>query len=99
MSLQKIHQSMKVRKTALKMVVSSKASHIGSPLLIVDILSVLYFDILRISKNDLNYISSLISKSMPSIEKLKKINYSPVVNLENGFKRTIDYYLLNKISN
>jgi transketolase len=48
-----IQLSKEVRKTALKMVVSSKASHIGSALSIVDILSVLYFDILRISKNDL----------------------------------------------
>jgi UDP-glucuronate decarboxylase len=55
--------------------------------------------ILKVNQNDSNYISSLISKSIPSIEKLKKINYSPVVSLENGFKRTIDYYLLNIISN
>lgn len=49
-----IQLSKEVRKIALKMVVSSKASHIGSALSIVDILSVLYFDILRISKSDLN---------------------------------------------
>jgi len=51
--------------------------------------------ILKVNQNDSNYISSLISKSIPSIEKLKKINYSPVVSIENGFKRTIDYYILN----
>ena len=52
--------------------------------------------ILNVNQNDSNYISSLIFKSIPNIEKLKKINCLPVVSIENGFKRTIDYYLLNK---
>ena len=43
-----------IRKTSLRMVVSSKASHIGSALSITDILSVLYFDILSISRSKLN---------------------------------------------
>jgi transketolase len=43
-----------VRKTSLKMVFSSKASHIGSALSITDILSVLYFNILNINKSNLN---------------------------------------------
>lgn len=43
-----------VRKLSLQMVVNSRASHIGSALSIADILSVLYFDILKINKNELN---------------------------------------------
>ena len=39
-----------IRKKSLQMVVSSRASHIGSALSITDILSVLYFDILNINK-------------------------------------------------
>lgn len=42
------------RKLSLKMVVNSRASHIGSALSIADILSVLYFDILKINKKELN---------------------------------------------
>jgi transketolase len=43
-----------IRKTSLRMVVCSKASHIGSALSITDILSVLYFDILNINRSKLN---------------------------------------------
>lgn len=43
-----------IRKTSLRMVVSSKASHIGSALSITDILSVLYLDILNVNKSNLN---------------------------------------------
>jgi len=42
-----------IRKKSLHMVVSSKASHIGSALSITDILSVLYLDILNINKSNL----------------------------------------------
>lgn len=42
-----------IRKTSLRMVVSSRASHIGSALSITDILSVLYLDILNINKSNL----------------------------------------------
>lgn len=40
------------RKHALKMVVASKASHIGSALSMTDILAVLYYDILNIAPTD-----------------------------------------------
>src|ERR1700761_5525918 len=40
--------SKEVRKYSLKMVVKSKASHIGSALSMADILSVLYYDILNV---------------------------------------------------
>lgn len=43
-----------IRKTSLRMVVSSRASHIGSALSITDILSVLYFDIVNVNKSKLN---------------------------------------------
>jgi transketolase len=43
-----------VRKISLEMVVNSGASHIGSALSIVDILAVLYYDILKIEKSNLN---------------------------------------------
>jgi len=43
-----------IRKKSLLMVVSSKASHIGSALSITDILSVLYLDILNVNKSNLN---------------------------------------------
>lgn len=47
-----IQLAKEVRKTALRMVVNSKASHIGSALSIADILSVLYFDILQTNKTN-----------------------------------------------
>lgn len=43
-----------IRKKSLQMVVSSRASHIGSALSITDILSVLYLDILNVNKSNLN---------------------------------------------
>ena len=53
-STSSIQLAKEIRKTTLRMVVNSKASHIGSALSIVDILAVLYFDVLRINKSDLN---------------------------------------------
>jgi transketolase len=49
-----IELAKEARKLSLHMVVNSRASHIGSALSITDILSVLYFDILRINKSDLS---------------------------------------------
>ncbi len=52
-----IQLSKLIRKFSLNMVYNSRASHIGSALSIADILSVLYFNILKINKRDLSDLS------------------------------------------
>jgi nucleoside-diphosphate-sugar epimerase len=39
------------------------------------------------------YLKSPISRSCPSIEKVKKLGWMPTVSLEDGFRRTIQSYL------
>lgn len=39
------------------------------------------------------YIKSQISKNIPNIEKVKKIGWKPKITIEEGFIRTIKYYL------
>ena len=38
------------------------------------------------------YLASPFSKVYPSIKKIHKLGFKPKVNVEKGFKRTIDYY-------
>jgi nucleoside-diphosphate-sugar epimerase len=52
--------------------------------------------IFKANQNNTNYINSLVSKNIPNIEKLNKLNWSPNILIEEGFKRTIEYYNLNK---
>jgi UDP-glucuronate decarboxylase len=39
-----------------------------------------------------NYIKSTVSRSLPNIDKLGKLNWEPMISVEQGFKRTINYY-------
>ena len=55
MSMNTINLAQAVRISSLKMVSSAKASHIGSALSIVDILSVLYGKILNYDKDNENF--------------------------------------------
>lgn len=40
-----------------------------------------------------NYLKSTITRNSPNINKLKKINWNPIVTVEEGFKRTISSFL------
>ena len=40
-----------------------------------------------------DYLKSLVFRCYPSIEKIKKINWTPTVSIEEGFKRTIDSFI------
>ena len=44
------------------------------------------------SSND-GYIHSAVSKNIPDITKLKALSWAPSTNIEDGFKRTIRYYI------
>jgi nucleoside-diphosphate-sugar epimerase len=39
------------------------------------------------------YLKSPISRCCPSIEKIKALDWKPTVNLQDGFRRTIQSYL------
>jgi nucleoside-diphosphate-sugar epimerase len=39
------------------------------------------------------YIPSPISINVPNVDRLKKLGWNPMVSVEEGFKRTIQYYL------
>jgi len=43
------------------------------------------------SKKD-NYLVSPFDRVYPSIEKIKKLGFRPNININEGFKRTLDYY-------
>jgi UDP-glucuronate decarboxylase len=40
-----------------------------------------------------SYLKSPISRSCPSIEKIKALDWMPTINLQDGFRRTIESYL------
>ena len=40
-----------------------------------------------------SYLQSKLLKSLPSIKKANAIGFNPVVNLKNGFSRTIESFL------
>ena len=41
-----------------------------------------------------NYLKSPITKVLPSIEKIKKLGWSPKISLEEGFSKTINSFIL-----
>lgn len=97
-----IELAKEVRKMSLKMVVSSGASHIGSALSIADILSVLYFDILKINKNDLvnpDRDMFILSKGHACVSLyavLGLLDFFPIIELETYGKN--DSIFMNHIS-
>jgi nucleoside-diphosphate-sugar epimerase len=50
-------------------------------------------------KDDLSYIKSEVLSNKPNIEKMKALGWNPNITVKEGFKRTIDYLLLEKKSN
>ncbi len=46
-----------------------------------------------IDKNDLSYMQSPISRNSPNIDKAMGLCWSPIVSVEEGFKRTIDSFI------
>ena len=91
-----------IRKKALQMVVSSKASHIGSALSITDILSVLYFDILNINKSKLKdperdiFILSKGHACVSVYATLGLLDFFPISDLDSYGKN--DSNFMNHIS-
>jgi transketolase len=91
-----------VRITSLKMVVSSRASHIGSALSISDILSVLYLDVLNVDKNKLNDTERdifILSKGHACVSVyavLGLLDFFPFSQLETYGKN--DSHFMNHIS-
>ena len=91
-----------IRKTSLRMVVSSKASHIGSALLITDILSVLYLDILntnRFKMNDAERDIFILSKGHACVSvyaTLGLLDFFPISELDSYGKN--DSNFMNHIS-
>jgi transketolase len=87
---------------SLKMVFSSGASHIGSALSITDVLSVLYFDILNISRSDLNNPERdilILSKGHACVSVyavLGLLDFFPICELETYGKN--DSIFMNHIS-
>lgn len=45
------------------------------------------------STNENGYISSLVSRNVPNIAKIKSLGWQPVTDIETGFSRTISSYL------
>ena len=39
-----------------------------------------------------NYIPTLVNKNIPNINKIKSLNWEPIINIEEGFTKTIKYY-------
>lgn len=48
---------------------------------------------IELPSNAIGYLKSPISRSFPSIEKIKKLGWVPSVGLKDGFRRTIQSYL------
>jgi transketolase len=78
-----------IRIKSLQMVVKSRASHIGSALSITDIISVLYFDILKINKSNLNdperdiFILSKGHACVSVYAVLGLLDFFPISNLDS----------------
>lgn len=91
-----------IRKISLRMVVSSRASHIGSALSITDILSVLYFDILNVNKSKLNdperdiFILSKGHACVSVYAVLGLLDFFPITELDSYGKN--DSNFMNHIS-
>jgi len=91
-----------IRKKSLQMVVSSRASHIGSALSITDILSVLYLDILNVNKSNLkdpNRDMFILSKGHACVSvyaTLGLLDFFPISELDSYGKN--DSNFMNHIS-
>jgi UDP-glucuronate decarboxylase len=43
--------------------------------------------------SSISYLQSPITRSCPSIEKIKALGWTPIISIEDGFRRTIKYFL------
>ncbi len=43
--------------------------------------------------SSISYLKSPIARSCPSIEKIKALGWTPIISIEDGFRRTIKYFL------
>lgn len=46
----------------------------------------------KFSGNNINYLKSPLTRNSPNTSKIKKLGWSPIVSVEEGFKRTIESY-------
>lgn len=49
-------------------------------------------NIKKIENDNLSYINSVVSRSCPSSLKISKLGWNPQIDINNGFKKTIDSY-------
>lgn len=49
-------------------------------------------NVIKVNQENEDYINTFISKNIPNIDKIKKLNWNPYINIQEGFKRTIQYY-------
>ena len=86
--------------------IAGQAYNIGNPkeetsiLNLAKTLTNLYSDFnlkinLKSYNNSTGYIGSKVKKISPNINKIKKLGWSPKITLKQGFKRTIDSFLIN----
>jgi nucleoside-diphosphate-sugar epimerase len=43
-------------------------------------------------KPNVNYIPSLVNKNIPNINKIRNLKWEPIINIKEGFTKTIKYY-------
>ena len=51
----------------------------------------------RINTSEQGYIKSVVSKNKPDITKLKQLGWIPKISIEEGFRRTVNYYVNESI--
>lgn len=51
----------------------------------------------RINSVEQGYIKSIIPKNKPDITKLKQLGWEPKISIEEGFRRTVNYYVNESI--
>ena len=50
-------------------------------------------NVVKVKQENTTYINSSISKNIPNISKIKKLNWNPEIEITEGFKRTIRFYI------
>lgn len=49
-------------------------------------------NIIMNEKPNANYIPSLVNKNIPNINKIRNLKWAPIINIKEGFTKTIKYY-------
>ena len=50
-------------------------------------------NVIKVKQENEAYINTSISKNIPNINKIKKLNWNPKIKILEGFNRTIQYYI------